>query len=84
MNINEVEKHVKFDIIFTLLVILGVALCFLLTLAFIFKPTNVKADSLNMYCSSGDYSSCFGLFQGSNAQDLNTNVVTSPNTILSY
>lgn len=84
MNLDEVKKHVKFDLIFTLLVILGVALCFLLTLAWLFKPTNAKADSLNMYCSSGDYSSCFGLFQGNQAQDLNTSVVTSPNTVLSY
>ena len=43
MNINEVEKHVKFDLIFTLLVILGVATCLLLTLAVIFKPINASA-----------------------------------------
>lgn len=61
MNINEVEKHVKFDLIFTLLVILGVATCLLLTLAYIFKPINASAltetnvingITAGQYCSS--------------------------------
>ena len=46
MNINEVEKHVKFDLIFTLLLILGVGLCFLLSIVFIFKPDSVKAKEI--------------------------------------
>ena len=43
MNINEVEKHVKFDIVFTLLTCIGLGLCLLFTLAYIFRPTNAKA-----------------------------------------
>ena len=46
MNLNEVEKHVKFDLIFTLLLILGVGLCFLLSIVFIFKPDSVKAKEI--------------------------------------
>lgn len=61
MNINEVEKHVKFDLIFSLLVILGVVTCLFLTLAVIFKPINAKAltetnvingITAGQYCSS--------------------------------
>lgn len=66
MNLNEVKKHVKFDIIFTLLVCIGLATCLLLTLAYIFRPINAAASTLNetnitnniqanINCSSGAY-----------------------------
>lgn len=83
MNIKEVKKLVTSDIIFSLLVLLGVSTCLLLTLMYIFAPVNAKADTMQVNCTSGNYSSCVGMFQGSNATSLNTSVVNNYNTTLS-
>lgn len=83
MNIKEVKKLVTSDIIFSLLVLLGVSTCLLLTLMYIFAPVNAKADTMQVNCTSGNYSSCVGMFQGGNATSLNTSVVNNYNTTLS-
>ena len=46
MNLNEVEKHVKFDIIFMLLICIGTLLCFILSIIAIFSPINASASEL--------------------------------------
>lgn len=45
MNLNEVEKHVKFDLIFSLLLVIGFVIMLLLSVIYLFSPLNAKALS---------------------------------------
>lgn len=56
MNIKEVKKLVTSDIIFSLLVLLGVSICLLLSLMYIFAPINASAAASNI--NSYSHSTC--------------------------
>lgn len=51
MNLNEVEKHVKFDLIFQLLIYIAIGLCLLLSLIVILA-TPAKAETISLDLTS--------------------------------
>lgn len=69
MNLKEV-KHIVY---INTLIYISIFIFFIISLLFIlFGPLNVGARTLQMQCSSGDYSNCFAAYSGTSTTSLNT------------
>ena len=79
MRFDDVKKIVYIDILIIFFAIFTFAF-----VLFSLLTTDVSASEMQVYCSSGNYSNCISLAQGSNATTLNTNVITNYNTTSSY